>query len=159
MSILISHRGNINGPNKDRENHPDYINEALKAGYRVEVDIRVVDGKIFLGHDKPQYEVDIKYLVNDMLYLHCKDIATLEYISDYCDNRSMMSKVFQYEFPDFFFHDIDEAVLTYYGNIWTYPGKVLNRRSICVLPELNNLKKEDIKFCYGICSDYIINYK
>ena len=27
--VLISHRGNLNGKNKDRENSPDYIKEAL----------------------------------------------------------------------------------------------------------------------------------
>jgi len=26
---LIAHRGNINGPNPEKENHPDYINTAI----------------------------------------------------------------------------------------------------------------------------------
>ena len=36
---LIAHRGNIDGPNPERENSPEYIEEALKAGYDVEVDV------------------------------------------------------------------------------------------------------------------------
>ena len=35
---LISHRGNIDGPQPDRENSPNYINEAIEAGYNVEID-------------------------------------------------------------------------------------------------------------------------
>ena len=37
--ILISHRGNIDGPNEVRENSPYYIMEALEAGYDVEIDL------------------------------------------------------------------------------------------------------------------------
>ena len=37
--LLIAHRGNINGPDKAKENHPDYINKAIEAGYNVEIDI------------------------------------------------------------------------------------------------------------------------
>ena len=53
---LISHRGNLEGPNPERENHPDYIYEAIQAGYDVEIDIWFVDGKFKLGHDEPQYD-------------------------------------------------------------------------------------------------------
>jgi hypothetical protein len=51
--ILISHRGNLNGPNPERENHPDYIWEALRAGFEVEIDVWWVEGKFKLGHDEP----------------------------------------------------------------------------------------------------------
>ena len=36
---LISHRGNINNIDKDRENSPDYINEALRQNFHVEIDL------------------------------------------------------------------------------------------------------------------------
>ena len=36
--IRIAHRGNFAGINRDRENSPDYIEEAIAAGYNVEVD-------------------------------------------------------------------------------------------------------------------------
>ena len=38
----ISHRGNINGKDLMLENSPKYIDRALKLGYDVEIDIRVV---------------------------------------------------------------------------------------------------------------------
>jgi hypothetical protein len=62
--ILISHRGNISGPNPERENHPDYILEALQAGYEVEIDVWFVDGKFKLGHDGPQYDFPFE-LINE----------------------------------------------------------------------------------------------
>jgi hypothetical protein len=49
--ILISHRGNINGKQPDKENHPLYIFEAIKQGFQVEIDVWFIDGKFKLGHD------------------------------------------------------------------------------------------------------------
>ena len=60
---LISHRGNISGPNPERENHPEYIFEVLQAGYDVEIDVWFVDNKFMLGHDEPQYEFPFELLV------------------------------------------------------------------------------------------------
>ena len=37
--LLISHRGNLNGPDKKFENHPKYIQNAIKKGFDVEIDI------------------------------------------------------------------------------------------------------------------------
>ena len=34
---LISHRGNLDGLNPERENSPDYIDEAISKGYDVEM--------------------------------------------------------------------------------------------------------------------------
>ena len=44
---LISHRGNLNGRIPERENHPDYIDEAIEAGYDVEIDIWLNDGVLY----------------------------------------------------------------------------------------------------------------
>ena len=59
--ILISHRGNLNGKS-DRENSPDYIDEALDQDFDVEVDVWYVSGKWYLGHDEPTYEIELDYL-------------------------------------------------------------------------------------------------
>jgi len=60
--ILISHRGNIDGPNKVRENSPYYIMEALTMGYDVEVDLWSRHGALYLGHDTYQYQIDLDWL-------------------------------------------------------------------------------------------------
>ena len=76
---LISHRGNLNGPNKERENHPDYIWEALQAGYEVEIDVWWIDGKFMLGHDKPQYNFPFSLIERyySKLWIHCKNMEAL----------------------------------------------------------------------------------
>jgi len=60
--ILISHRGNISGPNQSLENHPDYILTALKGGFDVEIDFWCLKKKLFLGHDYPQYPIKKNFL-------------------------------------------------------------------------------------------------
>mgnify|MGYP005995747501 FL=1 len=52
--IFISHRGNINGIIKERENTVSYINEALSTGFNVEVDIWYKNKSFYLGHDNPK---------------------------------------------------------------------------------------------------------
>jgi hypothetical protein len=142
--ILISHRGNINGKILEAENHPDYIDDTIKMGYDVEIDLWFIDGKTYLGHDKPQYEVDDKWLENriDKLWVHCKNIDSLNWIR---------STVLHY-----FWHEEDTLTLTSKNYIWTYPGKQPIIGSIAVMPEIYN---DNVSLCLGICSDYIQNYK
>lgn len=141
--ILISHRGNINGKILERENHPDYIDDAIKLFYDVEVDIWSVDGYIFLGHDNPQYKINIDWLQSrlDKLWIHCKNIQALEFFS---------GSQFNY-----FWHDTDIVTLTSHRYMWVYPGKQPIKNSIAVLPEIYN---DDVSECMGVCSDYILNY-
>ena len=48
--ILISHRGNINGKIIEAENNPGYIDDAIRLGYEVEIDMWWIDGETYLGH-------------------------------------------------------------------------------------------------------------
>ena len=70
--ILISHRGNITGPNQSLENSPYYIDKAIVAGFDVEIDVWVVEDQIMLGHDFPQFKVDLEWLKMrvENLWLH-----------------------------------------------------------------------------------------
>tara|TARA_R110002020_G_scaffold124281_5_gene281238 strand:+ start:70 stop:528 length:459 start_codon:yes stop_codon:yes gene_type:complete len=143
--ILISHRGNINGRIPERENDPEYLMEAMKAGYSVEADVWMVDNQYWLGHDEPTYKVDDKFLQNDKIWFHAKNIEALYAMSS--DSQI-----------HYFWHQEDDFALTSKGYIWTYPRKKLTNRSICVLTSDTNhaiLERE----CAGICSDYIGSYK
>jgi len=60
----IAHRGNVDGINESLENTKDYIDRAISLGYDVEIDLRVKEGKLFLGHDEPQYPVTIDWLID-----------------------------------------------------------------------------------------------
>ena len=78
--ILISHRGNLDGKQPHKENHPNYIQEAINKGYDVEVDFWYHEDKFWLGHDEPQHEVELQWVVDRVfkLWIHCKDLKTLE---------------------------------------------------------------------------------
>ena len=62
---FISHRGNLNGPNKNLENKPNYIKEALDKGFDVEIDVWLSKEKFYLGHDEPLYETDVNFIITD----------------------------------------------------------------------------------------------
>lgn len=140
--ILISHRGNISGPNPERENHPDYIDAALQMGYDVEVDIWSVYNKLWLGHDKPQYVLPTEYLINDRIWFHCKNADALYILTS------------SYPTTKYFWHQEDSYTLTSNKKIWVYPGKALPTGSIAVMPDL----EQDISNCYAVCTDYITTY-
>ena len=142
--ILISHRGNIDGINKYKENTIPYIIEAINQGYDVEIDVWFIDNEFWLGHDSPLTTVDKKFLNNNKLWVHCKNIDALYELHTYCNC---------------FFINTDKVSLTSKNILWTYTGEKLTPDSICVLPELSNYTKEELNSCYGICSDYIKNYK
>ncbi len=142
--IMISHRGNMYGPDPQNENKPEYIIDALRNGFDVEIDVWSIDNDFYLGHDKPQYKVDWKFLTNPAFWCHAKDVDTFYKLlktGSHC-----------------FFHQNDNATLTSKGFIWTYPGKILTPMSICVMPEINNYS-DDLSKAKGVCSDFIMEIK
>jgi hypothetical protein len=139
--ILVSHRGNISGPNPEKENHPDYIKEALSKGYDTELDLWA-NNKLWLGHDKPQYEIGLKFLFDNFskLWIHCKNLDAIDVLSEF--------KVFNY-----FWHENDDFTLTSKNFIWTYPGKRVCNKSVLVV---DDARKYSGNPCFGLCSDYLI---
>jgi len=152
---LIAHRGNIDGSNPSEENNPEYIEEAIENGFDVEVDIwfSTQTKKFFLGHDKPEYQIDVFWLAKNInkLWIHCKNIEALY---EFSANMSGYN---------YFWHDTDKYTLTSKKYIWTYPGQPYTPKSIMVMPESMKVfptfetELEDMKAynCYGICSDYV----
>lgn len=143
---LIAHRGNINGPNPEKENHPDYINAAVKSGYDVEVDVWLINNKWYLGHDNPEHEIKYHFLFDSRFWLHAKNGEAFD--------KLLKDKNYYF---NVFWHTTEDWILTSKGYIWTYPNKFLYENSICVIPELGY--NGNIKKCYGICTDFIKNYK
>lgn len=130
------------------ENKPEYIDDAISNGYDVEIDIRYIDGELYLGHDYPCTKISEMFIRDRAknLWIHCKNIESLRLL---CKDYQVFS------------HDVDEAVLTSNGFLWTYPGKKLTDMSICVLPEkaTTSYNNDQLRSCYGICSDIIEYYK
>ena len=143
---LISHRGNLLGPNPEQENQPEYIAEALKQGYDVEIDVWFKDDKFMLGHDEPQYEFPFELIDQHYpkLWIHCKNIDALSKLNELDPNGSKVN---------YFWHENDLGVLTSKSYIWS--TNLINN-GILVMPEL--FDKQPIETTMGICSDYIKNY-
>lgn len=143
--IYIAHRGLIRGPDPILENRPDTIDLAISVCGYAEVDVWVVDDRLWLGHDKPQYEVSVDWLKfrRQHLWIHCKNLDALAVMYG-------SKGLFHY-----FWHQEDTVTLTSEGFIWAYPGKQPIWNSIAVMPEIHN---DDLSTCIGICSDWILKY-
>jgi hypothetical protein len=137
---IIAHRGNTDGPSA-WENKPEHVLAALSKGFDVEVDVWLIEGKIYLGHDDPDYEIEASFLKDTRFWCHAKNIAALD----------LMMKMGVH----CFFHNVDDVVLTSKGFLWTFPGKILFSNSVCVMPELH--APTDSVF-YGICTDHATKY-
>jgi hypothetical protein len=137
---LIAHRGNLSGPTPERENHPDYIKIAERAGHDVEIDVWYVNNKWYLGHDGPVYDIKYDFLTNRKFWLHAKNGDAFHMlVQDYSVNV--------------FWHTTEDWVLTSKQYIWTYPGKQLYPESVCVLPEKGWVG--DFTKCHAICTDFV----
>ena len=142
---LISHRGNLNGTNKDLENNPNQVDNVLSKGYDCEIDLYVRNKKFYLGHDSERYPINLDWIYERKknLWIHCKNTEALETLFDHKE-------------LNYFWHENDTVTITSRGYLWVYVGKQPVKNSIAVLPEKNN---EKIDGCIGVCSDIIERYK
>lgn len=141
--IKISHRGNINGRITEKENHPNFIDDAISFGFDVEIDVRWNSG-LYLGHDFAQYKISLNWLYErrGKLWVHAKDIWSMQ---DVIDSPIRC-----------FFHEKERHVMISNCNyIWSHDLSEATSKSIIPL-----LSKEDINlfsiypYVAGICTDY-----
>ena len=139
---LIAHRGNKNGPNKEMENRPEYILDTLSLGYNCEIDVRYIGEDFYLGHDDPDYIIEIDFLLrnSNSLWIHCKNIEALHILLNHPE-------------LNIFWHQDDNYTLTSKNYIWCSPNMDTTKKSIIVMPEWHNFEISNNAF--GVCSDYI----
>lgn len=149
-TLVISHRGNLSGPNPNYENSPRYLEDAINVGFDVECDVHNLgdDNSWYLGHDRLDFKIDFGFFEKhrSKLWCHCKDMYSLYYLSEAGINC--------------FAHNTDSFVLSYTGFIITYPDASLglSDRSIAMLPEkVKNWK--GLESVFGLCTDYPVLYK
>lgn len=137
---IYSHRGNLYGPLPGRENDPGYIDAAIAAGFRVEVDVQTSRDKLWLGHDEPQYPIDAAWLDAraDHLLIHAKNFGAM--VSGHV-----------------FAHATEPFVFTSAGKIWLHAPMRPNER--CIVPlitraQLDEYVRYGIKDMGGICTDW-----
>ncbi len=155
---IISHRGNINGPQPERENQPSYIDEAIALGFDVEIDVRHIGplpgalpgigGAFYLGHDTPDPPVSLNWLLERRrnLWVHCKNLEAAYWLGD-TDLRCFCSIS-------------DPFCFITQGYLWA--NDLTHLRDNCIIPlltlhKLNNFGDYDKVF--GVCTDYPMEIK
>jgi len=148
---LISHRGNVDGKYPQYENLPEYVEKAMSLGYDCEIDVRFIDGEWFLGHDKPQYKIDLDWIIenNLKLWVHCKNVEAIQ-------EFKRLEEWVQLKSINYFWHQEDDVTITSQGFVWAHPKIQPPNDSIAVMPDNY---KWDLKNVLGICSDFIAKYK
>ena len=144
--MLISHRGNLNGPDLFSENDPELVNEVILMDIPVEVDLRWHNNSFYFGHDEPQYQVSVEFLLanKEWLWFHCKD-------------KEAFNAALKLRKLNCFWHNTDDYTITTFGYAWAYPGKEpAGTLCIGVMPEMQWTFEETLKKpFFGICTDYI----
>jgi hypothetical protein len=139
---IIAHRGNLNGPNPEFENNPDYIDESLNQNFEAEIDVWYLDNNFYLGHDLPLFKIDKKWILDrsDKLWCHAKNIEAIE-------------QMFEDTLINYFWHETDKITLTSKGIPWCYPNTYTSRG---ITVEYDYKIIPDV---YGICTDYCLTWR
>lgn len=145
---IISHRGNISGPEPNLENTKKSIDLALENNFDVEIDLWKVNNEFFLGHDKPLNKVSFEWLENRKkhLWIHTKNFNAFESLLEI--NRGFI----------FFYYTCEPLVLTSNGKIWCHRIQEITNPANCIAPLLSKSSFQENKQTkwYGVCTDYPI---
>jgi glycerophosphoryl diester phosphodiesterase len=144
---LIAHRALTTGKNQEDENKPHAIDRCIVQGFDVEIDVWLINGELFLGHDRDTIlKISIDFLLkrSQYLWVHCKNFEAFDFMYQY---RASVN---------YFWHTADDYTLTSKGYPWIFPGKELLTNGIVVMPEyFMDYNKAHLLDVAGICSDYI----
>ncbi len=149
--IIISHRGNVNGPVANLENNPTQIQLVLAKypKFYVEIDVWFSsDHTWWLGHDSPIFKVDFKFLKQSHLLLHAKNLPALIELNKHKELH-------------YFFHNMDAATITSAGYLWCNQN-VIATGGIAVtnldVPTVQMVAKHIDQQIIGVCTDYPLDY-
>ena len=140
---IISHRGNLEGRIPEDENNPDYIHEAIESGVDVEIDLWLYENGFYLGHDEPQYQIDLNFLKNERLWVHAKSMKTAEFL-------------YKQPLIHWFWHETDKMTLTSKGYIWCFPGYSCKD---CIIVDKNGRTPSCSDDIWGVCTDNPYKWK
>ena len=147
---LISHRGNVNGVLSNSENTFKYIEDAITMNYDVEIDVWYCNDLLFLGHDNPELEVGLDWLLklHKNLFVHTKNIDAFNLLRQKSDKIKI------------FFHESERHVPIINSDlIWTHDLTDVRINSIIPLLSQKDLYMnliDNMKVIpNGVCSDFI----
>jgi hypothetical protein len=145
--IIISHRGNLNGPKPKLENDPASVIGTLDRGLLCEIDVWYIKNKWYLGHDYPKYPVKWNFFISHEtnIICHAKNTAALE---------KLLDRGFHV-----FMHKSDPMVLTSLGwVVCMHYAAWPKDRAVVMFPELLSPKLLAASKPFAICTDYPVKY-
>lgn len=105
--IIIAHRGNSTGPQKETENTPEAISYCLSQGWGVETDIRRDEkGLFYIAHDKtrltPQNDANLhcrawKGHPKAVIALNIKELGYEDALADFLQAQGVLDQVFLFD--------------------------------------------------------------
>tara|TARA_R100001015_G_C4632698_1_gene196602 strand:+ start:3295 stop:3753 length:459 start_codon:yes stop_codon:yes gene_type:complete len=141
---IISHRGNLNGPDPRNENTISQIQKAKDNGFDVEVDVWWYKENFWLGHDEPEQKILKSFLTQGNLWVHAKNLEAV--------------KELQYVDTNWFWHENDKVTLTRRGNIWCFPGNEVDGGIMVDNGPVPYGQAAKVKV-QGVCTDYPLRWK
>lgn len=138
---FIAHRGNWQGIKPELENTHEYLLDAYRRGYDVEVDVHGLNGVLYYGHDEPTERACTNFLQQPGVWCHAKNYAALILLSELRCH--------------YFWHQTDDLTVTSDNYFWCYPGKNLQHPRAVWLDLEDIPLPEDTIGIYGICGDKI----
>ncbi len=142
----IAHRGNTRGPDPQRENMPSYVDDALDAGFEVEIDFWATNNQKFLGHDYAQHLVTDPWLTQRraLLWVHCKNVAAAQ--------EAELLEL------NWFIHSTETHVRTREGFVWCFPGQPpIGERSV-QLWFADSTPPYPLSGISGLCADNLLQF-
>lgn len=142
--IVISHLGNINGRQEERENTLSYIREALDAGWHVCVHVRYCNGSFLLPHATGWAAAPPALLSKQRVWCYTDDADSMDAL---CGVNAHA-----------FFASDSLPTLTTAQFVWTPPPHPLAVRSIAAFPELTDDSWLLAAEPAGVCSNEPLRY-
>ena len=142
--IIISHLGNIDGRQAEKENTLPYIQKALKEGWHVCIDVLFHNGNFLLPHDAGHTAIPPALLSKQRIWCRASNAETVDALCNVNAHCFLLSEYFM--------------SLTSSQFIWTLPPHALVARSIAAFPELAAPEWLDLAEPAGLCSNEPARY-
>lgn len=141
--IFISHRGNVNGRVPELENKPSNILKVIEK-HLIEIDIWNIEGRIYLGHDNPEYLIDLKFIeqIKPKTFFHAKNLNIIKILNN------LNCRWFLHDKDSFtFVQNVEKKMIWGFPEIINFIPKDFD---VCIVSNNNH-----VDFNGYVCSDYL----
>lgn len=142
--IKISNRGNVFGVIKHAENTQEYLEEAIKSGFNVKVDLWVINNQMCSGESYPSYRINFN------------EILTPGKVLFEIKNNAAFSFIVNHQLHGFIKNE-NGITFTSKGIPLSY-GPNIADNTVAFFPENEPHDKIKKMNLIGICGDFIGNY-